>query len=77
MFSKFPIAFSYDGKQYSGQIKPLETGLQHGLPTSFQVFLNHVYCGLIKRKGVDWETDSPKCAFMVEAIGNQIYDRYE
>jgi hypothetical protein len=77
MFNKFPIAFRYDGKQYNGQIKPLETGLQQGLPTSFQVFLNNVYFGLIRRKGVEWETDSPKCAIMVDEIGNRIYDWYE
>ena len=77
MFNPFPIAFRYDGKQYNGQIKPLQTRRQQGLPTSFQVFLNHVYCGLLRRKGVEWETDSPKCAVMVEVIGNHIYDWYE
>jgi hypothetical protein len=77
MFNNFSIAFSYDGKRYDGQIKPLSTGLQRGLPTSFQVILNHVYCGLIRRRGVDWETDSPKCAVMVEVIGNHISDWYE
>ncbi|HEV3414572.1 MAG TPA: hypothetical protein VG101_18965 [Puia sp.] len=77
MFNQFPIAFCYDGKQYNGQIRPLQTGLHQGLPTSFQVFLNHVYCGLVRRKGVEWETDSPKCAVMVDVIGNYIYERYE
>ena len=76
MFNQFPINFRYDGKQYNGQIRPLHTGLQQGLPISFQVFLNHVYCGLIRRRGTEWETDSPKCAVMVEVIGNHIYDRY-
>ena len=77
MFNKFPIAFRYDGKQYNGEIKPLQTGLQQGLPTTFQVFLNHVYCGLVRRRGAEWETDSPKCAVMVDVIGNNIYDWYE
>jgi hypothetical protein len=77
MFNRFPIAFRYDGKQYNGQIKPQATGLQQGLPISFQVYLNNVYFGLIRRKGVEWETDSPKCAIMVEVIGNRIYDWYE
>ncbi|HXB07117.1 MAG TPA: hypothetical protein VNW04_08375 [Puia sp.] len=77
MFNKFPIQFNYDGKHYSGLIQPLQTGIQHRIPTAFQVFLNNVYYGQVKRKGVDWETDSPKCAFMVDIIGNQIYDRYE
>jgi hypothetical protein len=76
MFNQFPINFRYDGKQYNGQIRPLHTGLQQGLPVSFQVFLNHVYCGLIQRRGTEWETDSPKCAVMVDVIGNHIYDRY-
>jgi hypothetical protein len=26
---------------------------------------------------LDWETDSPKCAIMVDVIGNHIYDWYE
>ena len=77
MFNKFPISFQYDGIQYHGQIKPLQSALQHGLPTAFQVFLNNVYCGLVRRSGTDWETDSPKCAIMVDIIGNHIYDRYE
>jgi len=77
MFNKFPIQFNYDGKHYSGSIQPLQTGLQHRIPTSFQVFLNNVYYGLVRRRGTDWETDSPKCAIMVEIIGNHIYDRYE
>ncbi|HTR31345.1 MAG TPA: hypothetical protein VMH27_18865 [Puia sp.] len=77
MFNKFPIAFRYDGKQYNGKIQPLQTGLQQGLPTIFQVFLNNVYCGLVRRRGVEWETDSPKCAIMVDVIGNHIYDWYE
>jgi hypothetical protein len=77
MFNQFPINFRYDGRQYNGQIKPLHTGLQKGLPTSFQVILNHVYCGLIRRRGIDWETDSPKCAVMVDVIGNHIYEWYE
>jgi len=77
MFNKFPIAFRYDGRQYNGQIQPLATGLQQGLPTVFQVFFNHVYFGLVKRRGVEWETDSPKCAIMVDVIGNHIYDWYE
>jgi len=77
MFNKFPISFSYDGKQYRGEIKPLQAGLQNRMPTSFQVILNNVYYGLVKRKGADWVTDSPKCAIMVETIGNHIYDWYE
>ena len=77
MFNRFPIQFNYDGKQYSGNIQPLQTGLQHRIPTSFQVFLNNVYYGLVKRRGTDWETDSPKIAIMVDIIGNHIYDRYE
>ena len=77
MFNNFPIDFSYDGKQYSGRITPLQTGLQNGIPVSFQVFLNNVYCGLVKRKGTEWETDSPKCAVLVDVIGNRIYDWYE
>jgi hypothetical protein len=77
MFNKFPIHFSFDGKQYRGEIKPLQTGVQHRMPTAFQVFLDHVYCGLIKRRGEDWETDSPKCAILVNPIGHQIEDWYE
>jgi hypothetical protein len=77
MFNKFPISFSFDGKQYRGEIRPLGKTLQNRVPTIFQVFLNHVYYGLVKRSGVDWETDSPKCACMVETIGNHIYDWYE
>ena len=76
MFNKFPISFHYDGKEYDGQIKPLETGALRGRPTAFQIFLNNVYYGLVKQKGMDWETDSPKCAIMVDIIGNQIYDWY-
>ena len=77
MFNKFPIHFYFDGKRYSGLIQPLQTGVQNRIPTSFQVFLNNVYYGLVRRRGTDWETDSPKCAIMVEIIGNHIYDQYE
>lgn len=77
MFNKFPIRFNYDGKQYRGEIWPLQTGIQHRIPTAFQVILNNAYCGLIKRRGEEWETDSPKCAILVDIIGNQIYDWYE
>ena len=77
MFNRFPISFDYDGIHYRGEIKPLQSSLQHRIPTIFQVFLNNVYCGLVKRRGEDWETDSPKCAIMVNVIGNHIYDRYE
>jgi hypothetical protein len=77
MFNRFPIQFTYDGVRYNGEIKPLQTGLQHRIPTAFQVILNNAYYGLVRRKGADWETDSPKCAIMVDVIGNQIYDWYE
>ncbi|HEV2483850.1 MAG TPA: hypothetical protein VGS79_29500 [Puia sp.] len=77
MFNKFPIHFTYDGISYRGEIKPLHTGLQHRIPTTFQVVLNNAYCGLVRRKGTSWETDSPKCAIMVDIIGNHIYDYYE
>jgi len=77
MFNKFPISFTYDGRQYNGEIQPLQAGLQNRMPTSFQVFFNHIYFGMVKRRGTDWETDSPKCAVMVNTIGNHIYDRYE
>jgi hypothetical protein len=77
MFNRFPISFTYDGRQYSGEIQPLQTGLQNRMPTTFQVFFNHMYYGSVKRKGAEWETDSPKCAIMVDTIGNLIYDRYE
>ena len=50
MFNKFPINFDFDGVQYRGEIKPLQTGVQHRKPTAFQVFLNNVYCGLIKEE---------------------------
>jgi hypothetical protein len=77
MFNTFPIHFTYDGVRYKGEIKPLNAGLQNRIPTTFQVVLNNVFCGLVRRKGADWETDSPKCAIMVDVIGNQIYDQYE
>jgi hypothetical protein len=77
MFNKFPIDFSFDGKQYRGEIKPLLAGAQHRKPTAFQVYFNNVYCGLVKRKGESWETDSPKCAILVRPIGRQIEDWYE
>ena len=77
MFNKFPISFSYDGKQYRGEIRPLQTGVQNRIPTTFQVILNNMYYGLVKRRGADWETDSPKCAILVDTIGNHIYDWYE
>jgi hypothetical protein len=77
MFNKFPIHFSFDGKQYRGEIQPLQAGVQRRMPTAFQVFINNVYCGLIKRRGEGWETDSPKCAILVNPIGNQIEDWYE
>lgn len=77
MFNRFPINFNYDGIDYRGEIKPLQSNLQHRIPTIFQVFFNNVYCGLVKRRGEDWETDSPKCAIMVNVIGNHIYDWYE
>jgi len=77
MFDKFPIHFSYDGVHYQGEVKPLQAGVQNRMPTTFQVVLNNVYCGLVKRRGSDWETDSPKCAVMVDTIGNEIYDWYE
>lgn len=77
MFNKFPIDFTYDGVRYHGQIQPLQTGLQHRIPTAFQVFFNNAYYGLVKRRGVDWETDSPKIAILVDKIGNQIYNWYE
>lgn len=77
MFNKFPIQFTYDGIAYRGEIKPLQTGLQHRIPTSFQVVLNNMYYGQVKRRGVDWEADSPKCAVLVQVIGDRIFDRYE
>lgn len=76
MFNRFTIHFDFEGKQYRGEIQPLQTGAQNRKPTAFQVFLNHVYCGLIRRRGEGWETDSPKCAVLVRPIGYQIEDWY-
>jgi hypothetical protein len=72
MLSKFPIHFQFDGRSYLGQIQPLKSNTGGNMPTNFQVFLNNIYCGEIKRKGSKWETDSPKCAIMVDTIGNHI-----
>jgi hypothetical protein len=77
MFNKFPINFSFDGRSYHGLVKPLTTGVQNRKPTSFQVFLNNSYCGVIQRKNDRWETDSPKCAIMVDTLAARIYDWYE
>ena len=77
MFNKFPIHFNFDGKQYNGEIQPLLSGAQQRKPTAFQVFLDHVYCGLIKKRGEEWETDSPKCAILVNPLRRQIEDWYE
>jgi hypothetical protein len=72
MQSNFPIRFQFDGRNYLGQIKPLKSDSGNNNPTNFQVFLNNVYFGEIKRKGFKWETDSPKCAIMVDTIGSHI-----
>jgi len=72
MQNKFPIRFQFDGRNYLGQIKPLKSDSGKNNPTNFQVFLNNVYFGEIKRRGIKWETDSPKCAIMVDTIGNHI-----
>jgi hypothetical protein len=77
MFNTFPISFSFDGKQYRGEIRPLSAEAQKKFPVNFQVFLNHAYCGLVKRRGWDWETDSPKCALLIKEISNNIYDWYQ
>jgi hypothetical protein len=77
MFNQFPIDFYYDGKYYKGQIKPLLAGAEKRKPTLFQVFLNQVYYGLVRQTHSGWETDSPKCAVMMNTIGNHIYDWYE
>lgn len=77
MFNKFPINFSFDGRSYKGLVKPLTTGVQHRMPTTFQVFFNNSYYGVVQRKGGQWETDSPKCAVMVDSIADQIYDWYQ
>lgn len=77
MFNKFPISFSFDGRQYNGEIRPLSTDVQNRVPTNFQVFLNNVYYGLVKRRGWEWETDSPKCAIMVDTIASHIDDWYQ
>jgi hypothetical protein len=72
MLSKFVIHFHFDGRDYSGQIRPLKSATSKNIPTNFQVFLNNTYCGEIKRQGSRWETDSPKCAIMVDTIGSHI-----
>ncbi|HVU59024.1 MAG TPA: hypothetical protein VHD83_28375 [Puia sp.] len=76
MFNRFPIHFSFEGKQYRGEIQPLQAGAQNRKPTAFQVFLDHVYCGSIRRRDDRWETDSPKCAILVRPISYQIEDWY-
>ena len=77
MFNKFPINFSFEGRSYQGLVKPLATGIQNRIPTSFQVFVNNTYYGLMKRKEDRWETDSPKCAIIMDTLGNEIYDWYQ
>ncbi|MHA4806691.1 hypothetical protein ACX0G9_01225 [Flavitalea flava] len=77
MFNNFPITFNYDGKEYRGEIKPMSTGIEKRQPTRFQVYLNNVYYGLLQRRGAKWETDSPKCAFMVDKISNHIHGWYD
>ena len=76
MYNRFPIQFKFDGRQYRGEIKPLTAGIQNRKPVKFQVFLNNIYYGDIRRNEDNWETDSPKCAIMVETLGNHIYDWY-
>jgi glyoxylate carboligase len=77
MFNQFPINFFFEGRSYKGLVKPLATGVQNRIPTSFQVFINNTYYGLMKRKEDSWETDSPKCAILKDTLGNQIYDWYQ
>ena len=77
MFNKFPINFSFDGRSYKGLVKPLVTGGQNRKPTAFQIFVNNSYYGVIQQKGMRWETDSPKCAVMVDTIVDRIYDWYQ
>ena len=77
MFNKFPIDFYFDGRYYQAQIKPLIPVSKDRIPNAFQVFLNHLYYGELRRRGSRWESDSPKCAMMAENIGNSIREWYE
>jgi|GEM_PF-598904 hypothetical protein len=77
MITKFPIDFYFDGKHYRGEIKPLATEKKLSrFPTIFQIYLNHTYRGEIKRRGFNWETNSPACAMMMDVLGNCINDWY-
>ena len=76
MPNRFPIDFYFDGKYYQAQVKPLIPETKEKFPTTFQVYLNHIYYGDLRRKGLEWESDSPKCAIFAENIGNSISEWY-
>ncbi len=77
MYNKFPIKFNDDGKQYIAEIKPLSTRMEKNLPTRFEVSMNNIYYGLVQRSGESWETNSPKCGFILEKIGHHISNWYD
>jgi hypothetical protein len=76
MFNRFSISFDFEGRQYNGEVKPLLAGVKNRKPTIFQVFMNRLYYGQVNMTETGWETNSPKCAFMLNKIGNQIMNWY-
>ncbi len=70
---KIPIDFYFDGKYYKAEILPTQT---KRVSAAYQVFLNEKFCGVLSYRENRWESNSPYCHVLADAIGNRLIDLF-
>jgi len=73
----FDIEFDCEGKHYNGWVNPSEKLHEDGLPASFHVVLDKVSFGHLSFTNGEWIPDEQRPPGLVEAVGNQISQRFK
>ena len=66
------IGFRYEGKHYTGWIRPSGKLNSEGKPASFHVVLDKVFFGNVSKTGEHWASDEPRPESLIQAVGNSI-----
>jgi hypothetical protein len=66
------IELNFEGKHYTGWIRPAEKLNNDGKPVSYHVVLDKVFFGNLSHTGHNWTSDEPRPESLIQAVGNAI-----
>ena len=73
----FDIEFDCNNRHYNGWVNPSDEKNEDGLPVSYHVVLDNVSFGYLSFNNGSWAVNEERPVELVEAIGEQIHQRFQ